>query len=460
MKRISSFGKILVLNAYWIGLSFKWNALHPIILPAILLNFVPETQKNTYLGTLTFFGLLLAMVVQPVAGAVSDGWRSRWGRRRPLMAGATLFDVFFLAVLAIGGGALAGVPGGLALIFIGYVGLQLSSNIGQGPAQGLLPDRVAPEKVGLASGIKTLMDMTALIIASLAAGHLLDPAAKHPGLIFGVLAATVLVSTGITVLFTPEEPTGQEMEAGTRTVEDGAHRPRGLSLHNLRIDTHLHVDFRANTAYWWVIAQRFVFLLGIYGVQAFAQNYLRDALRVPNPVQLTGDLLAALTLALVALAGAGGWLADRFGAKRLLYVAGILLALGMCLLLLARTPPQVLAFGAVVGAGIGLFLTSSWALANKLAPAGEAGKYLGLTNIATAGAGALARLEGPLIDFSNNARPGLWAGYTGMFLFGALCAVASVVMLRYIVLPEAEGLSGRKGTNPPAAVEPETSAPH
>jgi MFS family permease len=133
MKKIESLGKILVLNAYWIGLSFKWNALHPIILPAILLNFVPETQKNTYLGALTFAGLLLAMVVQPVAGAVSDGWRSRWGRRRPLMAGATLFDILFLGLLALGGGG--GIPGGLAhLPRLHRPAVQL--NIGQGPAQG------------------------------------------------------------------------------------------------------------------------------------------------------------------------------------------------------------------------------------------------------------------------------------------------------------------------------------
>ena len=34
--------EMLALNAYWVGLSFKWNALHPIILPAVLLNFVPD----------------------------------------------------------------------------------------------------------------------------------------------------------------------------------------------------------------------------------------------------------------------------------------------------------------------------------------------------------------------------------------------------------------------------------
>ena len=71
-----------------------------------------------------------------------------------------------------------------------------------------------------------------------------------------------------------------------------------------------YVEVRAHPAYWWLIAQRGAFLLGIYGVQAFAQYYLQDVLRVADPPRQTGDLLAVLTLALVALVLAGGWLTE------------------------------------------------------------------------------------------------------------------------------------------------------
>ena len=103
MKRATLFN-LLVLNAYWFGLSFMWNSLHVIILPAVLLNFVPETLKNTYLGLLTFVGLIIAMSVQPVSGWLSDRWQSRWGRRRPLMSLGTALDFIFLAFLAWAGG--------------------------------------------------------------------------------------------------------------------------------------------------------------------------------------------------------------------------------------------------------------------------------------------------------------------------------------------------------------------
>lgn len=416
MKKLTTFREMLVLNTYWIGLSFKWNALHPIILPALLLNYVPDAQKNSYLGLLTFIGLVVATLVQPLSGALSDGWASRWGRRRPLIVAGTVLDLFFLVLL--------GWTSGLVWIFIAYVGLQISSNLGQGPAQGLLPDRVSPDKVGAASGMKTFMDMTALIIASLAAGRLLDPQGKDARLIILVLIGVMLASVLVTVLGTPEEPV-EPKEARQPFL--------GASWWG-ELSGQLHVDFRANAPYWWLITQRGLFLLGIYGLQAFAQYYLRDVLEVANPVKTTGDLLAALTVALVLLALIGGWLADKIGAKRILYAASLLSTLGFFLLWLARTPTTLVLYGSVLGAGIGLFLTSSWALANQLAPAGESGKYLGLTNLATAGSGALARLEGPLIDTLNAGHPGLWLGYMGMFAFGALCTMLSAFLLNRVTI--------------------------
>ncbi|MEW6402112.1 MAG: MFS transporter [Chloroflexota bacterium] len=406
MKKITSVWGMIVLNAYWIGLSFKWNALHPIIIPAVLINYVPDAQKNTYLGILTFIGLILATVIQPISGAISDGWSSRFGRRRPFIAIATLFDLVFLSVLAWGGG--------LLWLFIGYVGLQLSSNTAHGPAQGLLPDRVAPEKVGMASGLKTFMDMLSLAVVSLLAGRLLGPA-NDPTLILSILMAVILIATAITVIFTPEEPT---------------HEKKRIDWTGLL--AQFKIDFRANASYWWLIAERGLFLLGIYGVQAFAQYYLQDVLRVPDPPAQVGDLLAGLTIALVILVLAGGWLADKFGPKRLLYIASFVAPTGMLLMLMARDMTMLMAFGSVLGAGIGLFLTANWALANQLAPGEAAGKYLGLTNLATAGSGALARLEGPALDWLNGLWPGQWVGYTSLFIFGAACMLMSMLFLRKI----------------------------
>jgi MFS family permease len=391
-----------------------WNTIHPILLPAVLLNYVPDAKKNTYLGLLTFTGLVIAMIVQPISGALSDGWRSRFGRRRPLAVLGTVFDFLFLSVLAW--------SGGLTWLFIGYVGLQFSSNIAHGPMQGLLPDRVPPSQLGVGSSLKTFLDMLSLILASLLAGRLLDPVTRNPAPIMLVVMSLLAICASITFLAARESPA-----PGGKGVRDPG-----------KFFTPFRIDFRENSSYWWLIAERMLFLLGIYGLQSFAQYYLQDVLRVPDPPKQTGDLLAALTITIVLLTLVSGWMTDKYGAKRILGIGTLISAGGMFLMLLATDMGGLLIFGSLLGAGIGLFLTSNWALANSLAPREEAGKFLGLTNVATAGAAALARLEGPALDWLNAAWPGEWVGYRGLFIFGAVCMLLSLFLLRKIHVKQIE----------------------
>lgn len=404
MKRTRTLD-LLILNAYWIGLSFMWNSLHVIILPAVLLEFVPETRKNTYLGLMTFVGLIIAMIIQPIAGSLSDRMKSRWGRRRPLITLGTALDFIFLAVL--------GWAGGLVWLVIGYIGLQFTSNIAHGPAQGLIPDRVPPEQHGVASGVKNLFDMAGLVVASLLMGNLLDPEEPEALVPLAVVAGVLLVGALVTLLGTREAPGGSE---GDFPEADTPPRAR------------LKLPAR-NSPYAWLIASRFLFMVGIYDIQVFAQYYIRDVIPTDNPIKLTGDLLASITLALIACALAGGWVGDRVGHKRVQYLASGIGALGCLLLLMARDPTSLMVYGGITGVGIGLFITSNWALLSKMAPLDQAGVYLGLTNLATAGSGAVGRLMGPVIDWLNNATPGSFNGYTAMFIFGAVCTGLSAVVL-------------------------------
>jgi Na+/melibiose symporter-like transporter len=402
---------LFTINTYWFGLSIMWNSLHVLILPAVLLEYVPETHKNTYLGLMTFVGLIIAMIIQPVAGLLSDRMKSRWGRRRPLMALGTALDFIFLAIL--------GWAGGLVWLVIGYIGLQFTSNIAHGPAQGLIPDRIPSERHGAASGIKNLFDMAGLVVASLVMGSLLDPNAPEALIPLGVVAGVLLVSALITIIGTREDPTTSVEEQPDTKMQ---------SQPGLHLRSRLELPKR-NSPYTWLIASRFLFLVGIYDIQVFAQYYIRDVIPTENPIKLTGDLLASITLALIACALIAGWIGDRIGHKRVQYLASAIGTVGCLLLLMARDATSLMIYGGVTGVGIGLFITSNWALLSKMAPLAQAGIYMGLTNIATAGSGAVGRLMGPVIDWLNNANPGVYNGYTAMFIFGAVCTALSAVLL-------------------------------
>jgi Na+/melibiose symporter-like transporter len=404
----------ITMNVYWFGLAFMWNALHPIVLPALLLRFVPESLKNTYLGGLTFAGLILAMVVQPLAGGLSDRTRCRWGRRRPWILAGTLFDLVFLAGMALAGGFWG--------LLAAYLLLQIVSNAAHGPAQGLIPDLVPDERRGLASGIKNLFDMGGLVVASLVAGQLMGDG--NPTLAFGVIGGVLALSGLVTILATPEPPTldpGESATGYSRSVERSQQ-----SLRNL-----LHVDFRRHPDYTRLIVSRFFILLGIYAVQGFAQYYVRDRLGVPNPAEVTGNLLATIGLALTLLVFPAGLLSDRFGRRGLNLFAGALAAVGIFLLIFVHSVSSLYVFGGIIGMATGIFVSVNWALATDLIPPEEAGKYLGLSNLATAGSGAAARLAGPLIDGLNALRPGAYLGYPALFLLASASALlGTLLMLR------------------------------
>jgi len=400
-----NFLQLVSINVYWVGLSFMWNSLHPIILPAVLLHLAPEKMKNTTLGVLSFAGLILAMIIQPISGAASDTWRSRWGRRRPLALIGTSLDFIFLALLAL--------SGNLFVVIVGYIGLQIASNVAHGPMQGLIPDQVPDEQLGTASGVKNLMDMGGLIAASLAAGSLLSPDDRYPTTIMLAVMAVLALSAAVTFLTAREQPTSDLRKTVNR-----------LSFREI-----FKIDLAGNRNYFRLIGSRFVFLIGIYGVQTFAQYFIRDVMRAENPIQATGDLMAALAVALVLCSLIGGWLSDRIGARRVVLLATVIAAAGSFLLIFAADLASMTLYAGVLGAGIGFYLTSNWALASRLAPKAEAGKFLGLTNLATAGASALSRLGGIPIDLANNANPGRFMGYYGLFFFGGVFALLSLLLL-------------------------------
>ena len=94
-------------------------------------------------GILTSLGLLIAIIVQPVAGAISDRSSSRFGRRRPFMLGGTAVGLIALAIVAF--------SGSWWILLLGYILLQFGDNLSQGAYQGLMPDVVPEDKRGKAS---------------------------------------------------------------------------------------------------------------------------------------------------------------------------------------------------------------------------------------------------------------------------------------------------------------------
>jgi MFS family permease len=163
--------------------------------------------------------------------------------------------------------------------------------------------------------------------------------------------------------------------------------------------------------------------------------------------QFVGNMSTVIGLVLLVVTLPSGWLADRVGRKPLVAASGLVAAAGTGMVLVVRTPGLITAAGALIGLGVGVFLSANWALVTDLVPAGEAARYLGIANIATAGGSGLARLiGGSLIDPLNRLFDSPSAGYLTLY---ALTMIAFLVgTLAITRVPETR--SGIMGGGSPA----------
>jgi len=391
-----NFGRsdYIKITIYGFALTALWNSLHSIVLPLRLLDLVAEAEKNTRLGLLTFTGLLLAMIVQPMAGAISDRYGSRWGRRRPYILIGSLLGILLLPGI--------GLFPSYAVLFAIYCLLQMTSNTAQGPYQAFIPDLVPPQRRGLASGVKSLLEIVGGILLVRLIGYFMGNYTADGGswwlwLVLGVLAAVLLAAMLATVNLVKERPAGDNQ--GQRSLGQTLRRS-------------FRFDIKADRDFIIFLISRLLIFMALATIQTFTLFYLRDVVDLPNPATATADLLIAAGVGMLLAVYPAGRLSDGIGRRPVLVFSGLLGAAGILVIFFSTSYGVIIVGGAIIGTAIGAFMSSNWALATDLVPDGEEARYLGLTNIATAGGAALARLIGPVIDYFN--RYGADLGYQVM----------------------------------------------
>lgn len=389
------------------ALTALWSSLQSIIIPIRLLAYVSESQKNTYLGLLTFGGLLTAMIIQPIAGAYSDSSNSRWGRRRPYILLGMLLTLIILPGI--------GLAKTYVAIFIVFCLLQIGSNIAQASYQAFIPELVPQDKRGLASGIKSVLGILGGVAMVRVAAYLMGHYFAGGGEFWMWIALCALMSVLftamiITILTVKEPPSTHRIVSPMPSV-----------WRKFRIDFKVQHDYS-----WFLLA---VALLGVPGtaLQTYALYYLMDVFRIPNPASVAGDLLVVVGICLLLTAYPAGRLSDRVGRKPVLMASGILGAAGILVLFFSRNHMQIMFSGALLGIANGALLSAGWAMATDFAAKGEEAKYLGFTELVMSGGTALARLLGPVIDFFNGISQNL--GYQVMLLVCLISLIAGTILM-------------------------------
>lgn len=466
MKRDIRWYDYITINIFYFGITARSQTLTPLVLPLLVQTFMGDAVKGAAYGNLRLWALMIAVLVQGLVGILSDRSTSRLGRRRPFMLIGGLTEVLVFIGIGVIAATLEGATGYWAL-FGAYILSMLSSNTGHAAVQGLIPDIVPESKHGLFSGVKAFFELPApLIFVSFVITKMVEVGNLWGALL--VLSGVVLVST-VLAMFAPEKPIKEppyEMDwvpvlrlvamtaiftvvilgSGalvnySNSLTAGLPDTAGLIVTaavgvlgmviavvlgtwvSVRVSIGKREPGDKQSFTWWVV-NRLAFLVGSTNLASFVLYFLQE--RFPN---LEGAEAAGPTAMLVMFVGVAilissipaGWLTDKLGRKRVCAFSGVLAMVGTIVVTTSANMTLLYVGGLLVGIAIGFFYSASWALGTTLVPKEAAGRYLGIQNLAGAGAGAIgAYIGGPIGD---------GVGFTVLLsIFGLLFLISSLAL--------------------------------
>lgn len=408
----------LVLNLLWFAFNFQTAALLPVVVPAQVLLIVARgsvgsAEQAAYLGWLAAAAAVIALVLQPLVGLLSDRTRSPWGRRRPHVLWGT-------TVMLLGAAALTQAAGPWSFA-AAFLVLQAGNNAAIAAYQGLLPDLVPRRQRGSASGFLGLMTILGNAASlGLAAFLLSEASASRPGVITSGAAAYYLITIAVLVVACAITVIGVA-EPSSRD------RPREPPL-SVRNTVTAWVEPWRNRNYAWVFVARFLVIMGLTLFLTFIEYYFAQVAHVTNFVQATAAVaLVALLVAVVGAVGLG-LLSDRMRRVPLAFASTLVMAVAAVLFLVSGGNIPLWWLGGVFGLGYGAYWSVDWALAvDSLPSIRAAGRDLGIWSLASTLPGMAAPALGSLIIGVAASLGHTSVGYQGVFVAAAIFFVLGAV---------------------------------
>ncbi|MFI7364805.1 MFS transporter [Streptomyces sp. NPDC050149] len=381
-----------------LGVIMASNASTQILLPAHV-ERIDAAHKEASLAVVFAVGSIVTALANPLAGALSDRTRTRFGRRRPWVVAGALAGAVALAFL--------GTQHSIAGLVLGWSLAQLAFALVLATAVAAVPDQVPVGQRGRASALAGV----AVLVGPLIGGAVVTFAVT--GVSAGYLAMGVL----LLVAALPFPLRYREPEL----PPPGPRRPIRSAF---KVSPRKHPDFA------WAWLSRFLVNLALSMGIGYLLYYLRDSLQYerlfPGATNEQGVLIIVTVFSLSSvLPGlAAGWWSDRSGRIRVVvFTGGVVMALAALILALGDSWTTTLVAAGLLGAGTGVFVSVDQAMVTRLLPAeADRGKDLGLVSLAA----SLGFVLGPVVAAPLVTSSG---GYPLMYGVAALSALSGAALV-------------------------------
>lgn len=411
----------IAVSLLWFALFANWLTMVPVIIPdQIALILGPgAAAKEGISGSILAIGAVMALVMAPVAGALSDRARHPKGRRRPYLVAGMIGACVGLALLAP-----FGAGSSILLYALAILNLQFWWNWACGPYAGLIPDVVPAPAQASASAWMNIMSILGTF-----AGNGIAVAfytRGHPAAAIGGLVALNLVCLALTILRVEEPPPAAEAHPFAL----------GAFVRSFWLPPGLHRNF------YRVLVTRLLANLGVWSVLTFLLFYLQDVVGVADPGKVLPMVLGVGALLGIPASLVAAWLCARRGVVAIVRLTSWMMAGSAIAYVFIALHPHFALMAPVAFiyfSGWGAYQAVDWALALRVLPKSEsAGKDMGIWHVAL----VLPQILGPVTTgwIISGAR---WAvsarfAYTLAFGIAALWFALAALFVSRVRLPDAQ----------------------
>ena len=372
-------------------------ALLPPVIVSLALKVNEIASENTA-GVLSLalgLGALMALLMNPLAGRLSDRTRGRFGMRRPWIIGGVVAGYLSLILLTQAGDVFS--------LVVAWMLVQLSFNAAIAALLAIMADSVRPKNRGRVAAAVGVAQNGSLVIGVFIV-QLFD-ATTPQVLVPGAVGCAVVIVFALT--FTDRVLT--EKPASAFGVKD--------------FFGSFIFDPRKNPDFGWAWLMRFLLTAAAVTATNYLALYLINDLGVSEADAANAVFYATLfnVVGVVSTTFVAGWLSDRLGRRKIfVFVAALVAVVGLVILAFAPNLAVVYAAQLIVGAGIGSFYAVDLALVTDVLPSStDNGKDLGVVNIAQA-------LPQSLVPAAAGGVVAV-VGYPGLFISGAVLGILGAV---------------------------------
>jgi MFS family permease len=355
------------------------------------------------IGTVLPIGAFGALLANPLAGALSDRTRTRWGRRRPWMTGGVLFFFVGIVWMAFSGSTLS--------LMFAWLLTQVASNAITAALIASFADNVPEKQRGKASGVIALAQNFAI----LAGLYLAVPLGTHLVALFILPGVLAIVAVMIYVFVMKDELPEYPLKRFTFVNIVSSFWTNPIK----------NPDFAFA---WW---SRFLIIFATFMFTTYRLLYMEDVIGLKQTSATSAVAFGVLlyTGALLLSAALSGWASDRLQ-RRKMFVWSSTLLFGVGLVVLAHSETVGMFYVAeiIMGFAYGIYSAIDTALVVDVLPnADRPGKDLGVINIANSLPQSLA--PAAALFFLKFGSPGAQNYTLMLWAAGVICVVGALVVL-------------------------------